>query len=542
MSKKSVSRIKEALGSIRERAISIDDTLRDCFGPNKDLKADAIEAREGIGLLLTSMKKISHSVASGYRNLIDPIKPRLDKVVDSTALFTGLNLGLSLGIHTFNQYSHNILTSLFGSEGISHFDQLVQSNTALEIAYKVPLYGIIYGIANFGLLKNISKRANIFTKGVIGELTKRVFKRETRPSWPNHLKTWAIAGAAAIVLSGGISGEVSLVRRIDNYLSGKRATEVVAQLQGVGQSFIDFIQETGYEAPSEETRALAGSIDTIVNASISGKRLNKDFPYNDRVSQDTKRINKRLGCNMSPEQIVYLSRLIYFEGGFDRKAGNNINKLRKGMEAISSVILNRYYFDNASESAGKGRYFDLRRNGKREKSPFGVGFKHGKNRFGSNTWQFTCIRDHPTYFYEHEEDPNMSIYGTDTTGNPILRVGVGKMNKERADIAYNALVDVLLGRRKDSTKGSLFYMNPRAVDKNNSPEKWRKRGLTDTVTINSHLFFTYKNSGIDWQKSMNLASLNQEKDLPWKEQYGKSRQPHWNEPVMSRESAYHKKC
>ena len=204
----------------------------------------------------------------------------------------------------------------------------------------------------------------------------------------------------------------------------------------------------------------------------------------------SKELIKR-GLIDNPEELVYLSRVVYFEGGFDNKAKSN-DDLRKGMEAISSVMYNRMKFDESQSRKGEKRTFTK----KDGDDVFDVAFRHGKNRFNGITWQFSCVKDHPKYFYEHEGKTNWDMYE-----GGKLNVAVGNMDERRANIAYESVINVLFEKSRDPTKGALFYQNYAASDKHN--KNWSQRGLQKTIKINSHDFYV-PSKNKDWKKGMNL--------------------------------------
>ena len=249
-----------------------------------------------------------------------------------------------------------------------------------------------------------------------------------------------------------------------------------------------------------------------VNLAPEAKELAKDlFPSKEnKIYKEMKRIENRktdfsYGCDVSkealglikkgiinnPEELVYLSRVVYFEGGFDKKA-KNISDIDKGMEAIASVMYNRFKFDEMKTKKGEPRTFTK----KGSDDVFDVAFRSGKNRFGGTTWQFSCIPDHSDYFYENEGQKGWDLYE-----GGKLNVAVGKMNKKRANLAYQALVDVLKGKVKDPTGGALFYQNYEASDKYN--KNWKKRGLEKIKEINSHDFYV-PSKNKNWRKGMSL--------------------------------------
>jgi hypothetical protein len=77
--------------------------------------------------------------------------------------------------------------------------------------------------------------------------------------------------------------------------------------------------------------------------------------------------------------------------------------------------------------------------------------------------------------------------------NDRLNVGVGLMDKDRANTAMQALINVLSHKAKDRTRDATFYQNPKHVDKFN--RDWNKRyGLNKTgYAYAGHVFWKHPN-------------------------------------------------
>ncbi|MBI2147133.1 cell wall hydrolase [Candidatus Woesearchaeota archaeon] len=420
--------------------------------------------------LARSLYQTIQEAGQSYRRLADPIKPAIDKMVDPAAVFLAGNATLATGIY----YARQGLAHLLGDETTDKIDDLLQSNTTLEISVKLAAYGTLFGLANWKLLRPAMRR---------------LWKRRTMPSWRNHAKTWGIItlggmlGYAADVGTDArrfsrelqqadsagdyvdvLTSETNL-RVLDRYLSGEKTGPVA---DAVINSLDDLLQ---FELSPEESEQIIGEEERIASA-LSEPR----FPYTDRVSQNAQQLTQQ-GVPVTPEQLVYLARVVYFEGAFDQKAGKDVKKIKKGMHGIASVIYNRWKYDNQYERQHGERPFS--NNGKT--GVFDAAFKHTKKKT-SVLWQFTCIRDHPSYFYKHPGKKGWDIYE-----NNSLQVAVGAMNRQRAELAYDALIEVLGGDAGDPTRAALFYQNKRASDKYN--QNWEQRGLQRTRRINSHDFY-----------------------------------------------------
>lgn len=459
---------------------------------NPTLREDGREIVQGA-------KALSHGIASGYRNTTDWAKPSIDKGVDSLAFLIGANTAVAATIYAADRLLfENGIQSVFGPEAYTNLQQFLSNHPVIETGLKGALYTAAYGWANVK---------------AIWPVTKRIFNRTTTPSWRNHAKTWGIAAATyAAIEHGALEPANGTLRTIDNYLSGKKAAEVGSNVAGTAQTLV---QEGKLEAKNkaetldELIDAFSFGAESDVSKSVEGSlneadERNPRFDYGDRVSKDARRL-KGYGMDMTPEELVYLTRAVYFEGGFDRNARTD-RDLKRGMQAITAVMHNRWKYDNMTDERYGRRDF-----GKGGDSPFDVAFRHTKKRRkhgrGNYTvWQFTCVRDHPEYFHEHKGKRGWDMYGEGK-----LNIAVGQMDRHRAALAYEAVIGVLTEEAADPTKGALFYQNPRAVDRNNTPEKWRKRGLRETTTVNSHVFYTYRNGGTGWQKNMNIGELEQER-------------------------------
>lgn len=459
----------------------------------------------------------------GYRKLTDWVKPLVDKVVDPLAFFLASNAALSTGIYYSNKYLiFPQLDKALQSGQFHGFTEYVKSHDAAEAVIKIAAYGTVYGVAN---------------AKVIWPLTKKLIKKTTEPTWLNHMKTWAIVGGALLLYNyGGIkqdykrwSNEIKSahsfkeyvnvvtnetnLRVIDNYLSGEHLRKLATDLRQIGDEF------TESKTPPAETTPKGtedkGDTNTVPNVTKNnGKNptesielelrriesLKTSLANNDPIAIQARALPREM--IRSPEELIYLTRVIYFESGFDLKAGNERVRIRHGAEAVASVIYNRYLFDNQE---GMEVFSN------REKpSMTDIAFRHGRKGFtradGSSgsyvLWQFTAIRDNPDYFYP----VNKEGYGL-CKGNR-LAIATGEMDEVRAQICYEELVKVLSRSPqehiiRDITGKALFYQNITASDSHN--KNWKDRGLEITREINSHTFYKYVN-GSDWTQKMNLKN------------------------------------
>lgn len=437
--------------------------------------------------VLRNIGKVLTGIAKGYRKGTDWAKPTIDKVVDPLFFVLGSNAILSSGIY-------------YAKEGLDKFetfqsiDGFFDDHSVLEALAKIGFYTAAYGVANFNKKKLFGVNLGII------ENTKKIFKRKTKPSWLNHIKTWGFcAGAALAFYCGGIKEDVNRfkeefkksesfsdyvnvftdetnLRVFDNYLSGNKSSKFLEDLVNQPSIFISKILNKD-------------DSDKIMDEVEDSENKNKDFDYVDKISKDAEKfIEGRMIA--TPEQLVYLTRVAYFEGGHDRKAKDK-KAVKEGLQGIVSVINNRYKYDSYREKNGKKRGFS-----KKGDNLFDLTFHHGKNKYGGTTWQFTCIRDHPKYFYEQEGKKGWDMYE-----NGKLNIAIGKMNKERTSWCYDVVLNVLKGKLKDNTNGALYYQNIAFSDKHN--KNWEKRyNVKKTAKINSHTFYRPKNLHSNWAKKI----------------------------------------
>jgi len=215
---------------------------------------------------------------------------------------------------------------------------------------------------------------------------------------------------------------------------------------------------------------------------------NPHLGYVDEISVKAQDYINR-GLIKTPEELVYLARVVYFEGAIDG---------REGMDAVAHVILNRNNYDNLSRRNGYPTIFS--EDGK--DTIFDVAFKNGKGESGNTIWQFSCIGDNsPRYFQE-----NKGKKGWDMYSNGKLNVRVGEMDVENANLAYMAVIDALDGKTNDLTGGALFYQNPQEVDEYNSPKDWVEKGFRKIKRIGNHEFYVVEPYYGQWMEEMELSA------------------------------------
>ncbi|MBI1970758.1 cell wall hydrolase [Candidatus Woesearchaeota archaeon] len=417
-------------------------------------------------------------VGRTYRMLADPMKPTIDRLVDPVAVVVGGNAALSLGLYIVG----NGLGSMMGGDVFAAPGAL---NAVAEVLVKGVTYPAVYLVGN---------------RAAILPLARHVRHRHTTPSWPNHAKTLS-AVAGMLLLSHGLSeytmAQPGFFPKIDHVLSGQLVVDsAIGPVYGLANlvdynlsslSFPPRPAEVEPEPPQPEPQESLASLSQKAPDALS---------YG-QVSNDIGQIQS-IGIPITLEQLVYLARTVYWEAANDAPTPR---ALRKGMQGVASVIHNRWRYDNLYEERSRTGEDSL---GER---PFsyqdGNSHYHIIVKHGGDTWQFTCVRDRPRYYYpEYTEDPRES------EGQPMLdgdnvHIAVGDMDKYQAQLAYQAVVDVLLGRVPDPTGKALFYMNPDYADPVNRDGWGRNDGKKKSVEINSHVFYTVDGEDRDkWTMSL----------------------------------------
>jgi len=405
--------------------------------------------------IFSEIGKVAKGVAGVYRGATDWVKPSIDKIIDPVAVFVSGNIGLSMGLYYAGEQV---------SENFPQITEIANNCEGLEAIAKLGIYGASYGIAN---------------AKIILPAMKKLSQRKTSPSWINHAKTWAILGSLGAMIScgdvnkdierishkfseaGEMSDYVDLItteaRVLDGYFSGQKAKKLADNIPEKFNLENLLIFDVGKKDSEKILRT---------QKEISQRR--KDFEYSGELSKDAKEFISK-GYFRTPEELAYVSRVVYFEGAFDREAGNE-KELREGMESIAQVILNRYEHDTT-----KRRKFSRKGDNLKD-----LVFTSHKNKKGGRTYQFTCIRDNPEYFYEN----GLSVYGKDGK----IKVGVGGMNLKKSQLAYESVLKVLKEENENKGGDSLFYKNPVASDKYN--QNWEKRyGVKRVAGVNSHDFY-----------------------------------------------------
>tara|TARA_Y100000310_G_scaffold335274_2_gene416868 strand:- start:427 stop:1467 length:1041 start_codon:yes stop_codon:yes gene_type:complete len=196
----------------------------------------------------------------------------------------------------------------------------------------------------------------------------------------------------------------------------------------------------------------------------------------DLLSQDIEftadDIYKHYDIDITPEELVYLTRAIYHEGSDPEalvKVGTrwitneegvkeevpvkhfDLEKLQDSYRRIAHVINNRYQFDNCTpEFENPTEKLQFSQDGTFE-SILRECKSIGEDGRPKNC-QFSCTHFHYKDFQTAEEDG-------------VYTLATGDINSDRAFLAYKALLEVLTGQHEDPTGRALWYKNLKLTDK-----------------------------------------------------------------------------
>lgn len=138
--------------------------------------------RDDIKRVYRGLESTVTGMGSLYRHITDPWKSKADKVIDSGAVFLGSNAALAGALYSANNFLMKPgLENILGSERMENLGNFFNSHSTAELVLNGLYHGAVYGVANWKL---------------IWPLTKKVFKRNTSPSWSNHMKSWLILASA----------------------------------------------------------------------------------------------------------------------------------------------------------------------------------------------------------------------------------------------------------------------------------------------------------------------------------------------------------
>ncbi len=239
---------------------------------------------------------------------------------------------------------------------------------------------------------------------------------------------------------------------------------------------------TARNKETEEPRLNPRQLETLSSKTSLDTLLQKDF------SSAAETLQKEYSLALLPEDLIYLSRLLYKESGSN---GESPEELKVGLEGVMHVIYNRWKFDNQQIGAG---------------IPSNI---TGNKRFGNgslmsvikdNPIEFSAIGASPDYFQKKSFKNKKGEYQLNPYSNPQVQA--------KLELCYQVVMEVLTGDSIDPTEGALFYHNPNTstserlgADKHmttqveeEEQEEWRIRSeyrytVVPTVKLGKHQFY-----------------------------------------------------
>jgi len=186
----------------------------------------------------------------------------------------------------------------------------------------------------------------------------------------------------------------------------------------------DYCAQNHYQKPPPVVQPAKKSLDVLLNSDVS----------------QTAVFLEGYGYNLSPEDLIYFSRVVYFESGNN---GRNLAELRRGLEAVVHTIVNRWKFDNSDYSLADGTKTGYRR--------FGDGSLMSIIQ-GKNTPEFSVIKPNQRFLTYSNFREESGKYKLSYTSHPIIT--------DRITESYRAVLGVLIGDIEDPTTGALYFKNP----------------------------------------------------------------------------------
>lgn len=194
-----------------------------------------------------------------------------------------------------------------------------------------------------------------------------------------------------------------------------------------------------------------GSLGNLYDRKVSVVDEPTPVVQEDSDEIDLERDSELLGrfCyDLTPKDLAYITRILYFEGTFDKEI-RDTDDLRLSYIAIASVIKNRYWFDKLNNT----QKFT-------NDSLVGVVDKHVTYRSGKRVYQFSCVQDNRKYFKNSSFVENGSV-----------KLATEQMGVRETETAYTTLVDVLTGEAEDPTDGALYYKT-KEISFRHPPVRW----------------------------------------------------------------------
>ena len=191
-----------------------------------------------------------------------------------------------------------------------------------------------------------------------------------------------------------------------------------------------------------------------------------ELPLEQRLSieEQTKRLNDMHSYAMTPQDLVFITRVTYMEAGNDPKAKTQ-EDLQRGWEGVAQVILNRYLFDK----------------------------NHNTHLFGKNTSMRGIaeanMQFHPVSFFpELFKDKSL----TNKEGEAVLNYG--RIPAKKVAQVYDTVLSVLERKKEDITDEAVFFLADyikKGRRDGTRPFSVRKEPCytRSTLQINTHKFF-----------------------------------------------------
>lgn len=280
-----------------------------------------------IKLIYQGLASIIRGTASIYREITDSVKPKADKIIDSSAVFLASNSIVAGSLYSLNNFAVKPgLERIIGAENMDNMGDFFNSHSTAEFILKGIYYSTVYGIANY--------------KAIL-PLTKSVFDRNTRPSWLNHAKTWAILAFAATMFNfsegcqdskkyintmhqkGIVHGLVDKgnLRILDKQLSGEGVATASSRTYYHISQVYDYIFQESIESPNVSSKDLKLAMDR------AAKEYKLDRALLEAVVWQESTFNTRAISKCGAAGAMQLMPSTAIEEGLDVYAKNQRDKL-----------------------------------------------------------------------------------------------------------------------------------------------------------------------------------------------------------------------
>lgn len=152
-----------------------------------------------------------------------------------------------------------------------------------------------------------------------------------------------------------------------------------------------------------------------------------DSPLELTIEEETAKLNENYDYNLTPGDLVFITRVVSMEAGSDPKAKTK-EDLEKGWIGVIRVILNRYLFDK----------------------------NHGTHLFGRDHSLGTIVKTH-MQFHPVSFFPDLFQEKTFYDKEGDAQLGYGRITTKRAENIYSTVVSVLEQKEEDITDGALYF-------------------------------------------------------------------------------------